>query len=136
MNDSPKIHASTIIAWCIFLPAVAWPTVSFVAQALVGSGASTDGFAFSSRQLTLLIRSVSLAGTATAASLALAIAATYALVRMDGFRKHPYIVALLACLILCPPMVFAFGWDRILPVSMNANLRCMGIWALWAWPGS
>lgn len=134
MNASPKIHASTIIAWCIFLPAVAWPTVSFVAQALVGSGAPTDGFALSNRQLTLLIRSVSLAGTATAASLALAIAATYALVRMDGFRKHPYIVALLACLILCPPMVFAFGWDRILPVSMNANLRCIGIWALWAWP--
>ncbi|GAF83293.1 unnamed protein product, partial [marine sediment metagenome] len=31
-------------------------------------------------------------------------------------------------------MVYAFGWERLLPTTFDAQLRCIGVWAFWAWP--
>lgn len=36
--------------------------------------------------------------------------------------------------LLCPPMVYSFGWQRALPGEFDPHLRCMLVWSLWAWP--
>ena len=40
---------------------------------------------------------------------------------------------LLAGLLICP-MVYAFGWQRVVPGVRFGNLACIALWALWVWP--
>jgi iron(III) transport system permease protein len=42
--------------------------------------------------------------------------------------------ALLAAPLLFPPMVYVFGWQRILPPAFPGVVACVGVWALWAYP--
>ncbi len=48
--------------------------------------------------------------------------------------RQPLVAASLAAVLLCPPMVYAFGWERLLPPDFDPYLRCVAVWALWAWP--
>jgi ABC-type Fe3+ transport system permease subunit len=36
--------------------------------------------------------------------------------------------------LFCPPMVYAFGWETILPAATEGPVRCVTVWSLWAWP--
>ena len=96
--------------------------------------APTDGFSYSRRQLGLLGRSVWLAACATLVALVLSLPGAYVVGRMGSLARHPLLVMLLGAVLLFPPMVYTFGWQRLLPVGFPGGLSCIGVWALWGWP--
>lgn len=138
------------------MAAMVWPTVALIHRCVVEirspqNGFATiltedggvsieegqppgDGFTFSSRQLGLLWRSLWMAGAATGVSLIVSMPGAYVVGRLRRLSRQPLIAALFMALLLCPPMVYSFGWERILPSTFNPYARCIGVWALWGWP--
>ncbi len=126
--------AALIPGWALFLLAVAWPTVALIGRSISEGAVPADGFGWSTRQLGLLWRSVWLSGVAAAMCLVLSLPVAYLIGQAGSLRRRPVLLALMTASLLCPPMVFSFGWERILPASFNPDLRCVAVWALWAWP--
>lgn len=122
------------VAWLLFVCSIAWPAVALVARCISDDRPPEGGFAFSSRQLALLWRSVWLSGAGTLACVIVSLPGAWVLASSRRLAHHPFVRAALTVLLLCPPMVYAFGWERIVPVGLSGYVRCIGIWALWASP--
>lgn len=114
--------------------AIAWPSFALLAQTILDGEPPADGFTFSIRQLGLLWRNTWLA-TVSAMGCVL-IALPFALVLGNRQRKsyRPMIIAIFSSLLICPPMVYAFGWEKLLPISFDPYVRCILVWTLWLWP--
>ena len=180
-------------SWGVFALAIGWPAVALIGRCVAQGEPPQGGFSFSTRQLGLLWRSVWLAASATALCVLISIPAAYVVGRVRRLSHRPLIAGLLMVVLLTPPMVCAFGWERVQalvtqyraasvevtvaidsarfspserprrlkpaaqvaddgagkvsPLSFGAadsslrgqlNLanyaRCIGVWALWAWP--
>ena len=126
--------ALLVVPWAVFVAAMVWPTVALIHRCIVEDQPPGGGFTFSLRQLGLFWRSLWLAGVATGVSLIVSIPGAYVVGRLRRLSRHPLIAAMLMALLLCPPMVYSFGWERILPATFNPYVRCIGVWALWGWP--
>ncbi len=122
------------VFWLAFALAVAWPTVALIGRCVAEGQPPEGGFLFSARQLGLLWRSTWLAVVAAFLCLFASLPAAFVLGRLRRLSDGPLIAALLMGVILCPPTVLAFGWERIFPSAVHGYLRCVTIWALWAWP--
>ncbi len=122
------------IAWMLFILAIAWPTLALFIQIIQDAQPPTDGFLFSARQFALLWRSVWLSTTSALLCVMIALPVSFFL-GMSG-RKffRPRIIAILASLLICPPMVYAFSWEKLLPANFDPYVRCVLVWTLWAWP--
>ena len=137
----PTLGATLLIgaSWMVFLSAMALPAVGLIARCIAQGQPPEGGFTISTRQLGLFWRSVWLSGVATCLALVLSIPGAYVIGRLPRHVLHrwrglPLWSALLLAVLLCPPMVYSFGWDRLLPAGFPPELRCIGVWALWAWP--
>lgn len=86
------------------------------------------------RQWTLFGRSVYLAAGGAAGALVLSLPAAYVVGRIGRLSRAPAIGALLLAPLLLPPMVYAFGWQRIGLPSLGGALCCVWVWASWGWP--
>lgn len=128
------LAAIRFAGWFLFVAAIAWPTMALAVRAVGQWAAPMAGFGFSGRQLGLLWRSVWLAGASAAVATVLAIPAAILLCRGLRGRVRDAFQTLMVVVLLCPPMVYAFGWEQVLPVRFDARARCIGVWALWAWP--
>jgi iron(III) transport system substrate-binding protein len=115
----------------IYLAAIAWPAVALVWSSIVQGAAPRDGFGFSYGQIALLGRTFLL--TIAAAILCLPPAVGAGVLAWSR-RPHPLIVAILAAGLMCPPMVYSFGWLRLFPLGVAPEIRCVVGWVLWAWP--
>jgi len=122
------------VSWALFALAVAWPSVALLVRAVDEARPPTDGFTFTMRQLGLLWRSLWLSGVATIAAMMVSLPGAYVVGRSAQLTRRPWLVAAMAAILLCPPMVYAFGWGHILPADFSPYARCIGVWALWAWP--
>lgn len=122
------------ITWALFILAFAWPTIALFVQCAGDARVPQDGFAITARQLGLLWRSLWLAGVGTVLCLLISLPIALVFGRVRRIGRRPMLLALLTTTLLAPPMVYAFGWERILPASFDPHLRCIGVWALWAWP--
>lgn len=121
----------------VFVLAVAWPTLALVARCVADGQPPVDGFIITPRQWTLLVKSAALAVAAAAAAVAISIPGAYVIGSLGsgGGRPHrPALAALLVAGLLFPPMVYVFGWQRLLPKGVPDEVQCVGIWALWAYP--
>lgn len=132
-------HRSLTVAliaasWALFGLAIAWPSAALIVRAVAEARPPTDGSTFSTRQLGLLWRSLWLSGVATFVSMLVSLPGAYVVGRSAQLTRRPWLVAGLAALLLCPPMVYAFGWGHFLPADFSPYARCIGVWALWAWP--
>ncbi|MEK6676156.1 MAG: ABC transporter permease subunit [Planctomycetota bacterium] len=118
----------------IFVAAVAWPTSAlFISAFVLPNGESTELIP-SGRQGLLLFRSLWMAAAAAVTTLLFSIPAA-AMIGICRSGKTPILLAaVMMTLLVCPPMVYVFGWQRILPASTNPSLQCILIWSLWAWP--
>lgn len=123
-----------VASWALFALAVVWPAVALVGRCIVDGNSPDGGFTFSSRQLGLLWRSVWLSAVATALCLAISLPCAYVVGSVRRLSLRPMMAGMMMALLLCPPMVYAFGWERILPATFDARARCIGVWAFWAWP--
>ncbi len=129
--------ASTVLltaAWGVFALAVAWPTVALLGTTVAHLDIPEGGFTITSRQFGLLWRSTWLAGVTVPLCVLVSLPGAYMVGRVRIVARRPMIAALLAAPLLCPPMVYAFGWERLLPGTFSPHARCVGVWALWAWP--
>lgn len=118
----------------VFLLAFVWPTIALILGSAAVGQAPDGGFTFSSRQWGLLWRSGWLSAAATAVCLILSLPGAYWIGQGRRLSRQPLVAASLFAVLLCPPMVFAFGWERLLPKNFDPHLRCIAVWALWAWP--
>lgn len=130
-------YATTISLWLcrlVFVLVIVWPTLALLWKCLAQGAAPSDGFAFTTRQLLLFLRSVWMASIATIGAVVVALPAARALGRLGTLRRGSICVSALLLLLLCPPTVYAFGWERLLPANFNPYARCIGVWILWSWP--
>ena len=88
----------------------------------------------SSRQFVLLWRTTWLASLATSLALLLSLPAVFVLGRTWRRKQGAWLLAALMAVLLCPPMVYAFAWERLLPAGLDPHLRCVLVWAGWMWP--
>ncbi len=121
----------TFAAASVFLGAIAWPAAALIVSSIRQGEIPREGFSFSRGQLLLLGRTFLLALSAALVSIPPAIAAG---VLAISRKPRPLTVAILAAGLMCPPMVYSFGWLRLLPKALAPELRCVLGWTLWAWP--
>jgi ABC-type Fe3+ transport system permease subunit len=126
--------ALLLTGWAVFVLAFVWPTIALIAGCLAQGQTPEGGFAISARQWGLLWRSGWLSAAATVVCVMVSLPGAYLIGQTRRIAHQPVIAACQFAVLLCPPMVYAFGWDRILPKGFDPNLRCIGVWALWAWP--
>lgn len=106
-----------------------------------GGGVSTTGDGASSSpelsplSLKLLAYSCGLAAGGAVLSLILALPGAYVVGRAIQIRKIicRLVVAVTVLPLLFAPMVYGFGWDRVVG-GRPGNLACIWVWASWAWP--
>ncbi|MFH0982523.1 MAG: hypothetical protein V2A79_13440 [Planctomycetota bacterium] len=127
-------HGLPAAGGAVFLLALVLPTVALSARCIRDGEPPTGGFAISARQWALLGKTVGLAALGTAAALVVSIPAAYVVGRLGRLSSRPVLSALLVAPLLFPPMVYVFGWQRLLPNSFPAGIQCIGVWALWAYP--
>lgn len=118
-------------AGALFLAAIVWPALALILTSIQQGHPPREGFLFSFSQLALLGRTLTLAAIAAITCLPLAVAAG---VLACSRVRSPLAVAVLAAGLMCPPMVYAFGWLRFFPTGIAAEIRCIAAWVLWAWP--
>ena len=127
-------RAARLLAGIIFIAAFAYPMVALVLACVTAAEDPTAPWAPSGRQWGLLGRSCWLAAAATLACITVALPAALVVAHhARGIGQALFTAAALGCL-LCPPMVYSFGWDRLLPAGVHPHLRCIAVWAMWAWP--
>ena len=115
----------------IYLAAIGWPGVALLWSSIEQGYAPREGFLFSRGQSSLLGYTLCLAVVAATLCMPLGVVVG---VLISSQRPHPLMVAAIAAGLMCPPMVYAFGWLRILPPGIAGELRCVTTWVLWAWP--
>lgn len=115
------------------------PIVAVVCRA-VGGDVEQAEFGVSVRQWTLMGRTVGLALAGVGVALMLSLPGAYAVGRIGGIARAPLVVAILVMPLLLPPMVGAFGWQRVwgsasaVVGEWSPHARCVWIWASWLWP--
>jgi ABC-type Fe3+ transport system permease subunit len=122
------------VGWLTVALAIAWPVTALALSTMSQGVSPQDGFGFSSRQMLLLWRSVWMAGVATTLAIVISLPAAILIGRSGRLCHSAFVVAALAGVLFCPPMVYAFGWERALPLWFDPTIRCIAVWALWAWP--
>ena len=136
----PAVTAARLCGAILWFCAILFPLAGLVAVVLTGPAPSA-GWWFTSRQITLLGKSASLAGAAAVLSLLLALPAVRGLGGFAGRGRDRWALPALALPLLLPPYVYVFGWDGLVPSSVVEGLggwwawiRAAVIWAGWSWP--
>ncbi|MDO8630865.1 MAG: hypothetical protein Q7R41_10265 [Phycisphaerales bacterium] len=122
------------ICWAVFALTILCPAVALFGNCFAQGATPSGGFTFTARQFGLLWRSLWLSGAATAACITISIPAAFVLGRSARITDQPLTAAAMLATLLCPPMVYSFGWQRALPGEFDPHLRCILVWSLWAWP--
>jgi len=126
--------ALAILGWITLVGAVWWPVVALIVSSVDRGVAPQDGFTFSLRQMLLLWQSAWMSGLATLFAIVLSLPAALVIGQSGRLRDSAFVVAALGAVLFCPPMVYAFGWEKVLPGSFPPSVRCVGVWAFWSWP--
>lgn len=117
----------------LFALTMVWPPVMLMVHAAGEDAAPMPQAAVPFELWPLLGRSAALAATATLVAMVLALPGAYAIGRMQTGRLDGLAVAIIVLPLLFAPMVFGFGWQRILRAAPGW-IGCIGVWASWAWP--
>ena len=128
-------HIPAAVGVAVFLMAVAGPTVGLVASCIADGESPAGGFSVTARQWGLLAKSVWLAGLGAVVTLIVSIPGAYVVGHAGRLSRRP-VLATACWLPRCclPPMVYVFGWQRLLPGWVPDVVQCVGEWALWAYP--
>ncbi len=114
------------------------PTAALLIRGGLGEISSTASLFPSDRQLGLLFKTITLAVCGTLLATVLAIPGAFVIGGSRRLTQLPFLTALIVLPLLLPPMVMAFGWQKILgahwSTSWSPLFRTVWIWASWAWP--
>ncbi len=123
-----------VISWLVFALAIVWPSVALIVRCITEGDVPDGGFTISARQWSLLGQSVWLSALATGVCLLFSVPAAIGIARCGHLSRRPIFIACLLGVLLCPATIYVLGWSRILPSDFSPHVRCVGVWALWAWP--
>ncbi|MBI4718382.1 MAG: hypothetical protein HY763_11295 [Planctomycetes bacterium] len=118
----------------LFAAAIALPTAALLVRVIAQGAAPSEGFTFSARQGLLLWRSTWTAAAATVLCILTALPCVPVLARSGRCTGSWPLAATMMGVLVCPPMIYAFGWAHLLPATLPPEVRCIGVWCLWAWP--
>ena len=107
------------------------PAIVLVVRSIAGEAPSA-GWLPSVRQWGLLMNTAGLAGAAVCVSTVCALPAAYAVGQCGRLSDKPLMVGLMVVPLLLPPMVYAFGWQRL--ITLPGHVQCVWVWSAWAWP--
>ena len=124
-----------ILSVAVFAAALVYPPVAALCRPVPDGGASAAIRTTAHPSLWLLARSSALAAGATILALVLALPGAFVIGRTlyGPMRRLRLAVALTVLPLLFPPMVYGFGWDRVMGGRVG-YLLCVWVWASWAWP--
>ncbi|MCH7720828.1 MAG: hypothetical protein IH988_07535 [Planctomycetes bacterium] len=119
----------------VFMLAVVWPMIALI-RGLIEAPIPSPGYLQNVRPWALLGRTLLLAGGATALSLFFSLPGAFAIGSIGRVQRAPVLGAILLLPLLCPPMVYAFGWQGVLDRTeyVGTSLHCILVWASWSWP--
>ncbi len=122
------------IAWtaagaAIFVAALAYPGAALLMRAVGGAPTPPELTGFSA---SLFWRTVALAAGGALAAVLLALPGAFAAARLGRRPRDAATAALILAPMLFPAMVYAFGWQKLLPGW--GLLQCVWVWATWSWP--
>ena len=121
-------------AWSVFLAAFVWPTISLMHRCWTNEASAAAGLTPTWRQWELLGRSAGLSAIAAASAIVLALPLAAMLACGGRAIRRSALAAALFLILLTPPMLYSFGWDRLAPNLVPPSIRCIVLWALWACP--
>jgi len=127
-------HVPPVAGCTVFLLAVVVPTLALLLHCVQDGRRPVGGFALSVRQWGLLAKSVGLAVLGVVMATGISIPGAYVVGRLGRLSRHPLLTTMLVAPLLFPPMVYVFGWQRVLPVTFPQPVQCIAVWALWAYP--
>lgn len=152
MNTRPIGYALIVLACVALLAALLWPAIALVTACATG-GSPEGGWAIGPRLWMLLGKTLLMTGAATLLCWLISIPPTIGLARMGAASAGRWLTVLMLGSLLCPPMVFMFGWGHWWPIGVvtgggsneaeaglvrclvfDPTVRCVVVWALWAWP--
>lgn len=123
-----------LAGWGLFSAAIGGPAVCLIAQAVSDDRPDLDQPFVSWRIANLIARTMILSASAALGAVLVAIPGAYVIGRTHHRRTRAAWYAIFLFILLCPPMVYAFGWERLLPNGMGPATRCWITWVGWAWP--
>jgi ABC-type Fe3+ transport system permease subunit len=115
----------------VLLFAIVIPSVAIAARSVTAGAAPSGGWVLASRQWWLLGNTIALAAASVGIAIVLALPVAYLVAGVRGASRSRVIAAMLMPLLL-PPMVYAFGWQRV--IKLPPTVQCIGVWSSWAWP--
>ena len=123
----------------VFMLAGVWPMIALI-RGLIEGPLPSPAYLQNIRPWALLGRTLLLAGGATILSLLFSLPGAFAIGRIGSMRRAPVLGAILLLPLLCPPMVYAFGWQGLLDIRavgtayVGGAWHCILVWASWSWP--
>ncbi len=118
----------------LFLLTIVWPTVALLARCALDAQPPRGGCVISARQWALLGKSVAVAAGGIGVALIVSLPGVYVVGRLGRLSHRPAVGALLVGSLLFSPMVYVFGWQKLLPADFPGQIQCVGVWALWSYP--
>ena len=140
MIASPLRKVLTAAGLLALVIVVVLPAVALLTRVLAAWQPPVDGFAFSARQAVLMLKTVGLAAAGVAGACLLSLPGAFCIGRIAKPANAPLLVLTLILPLMLPPMIYAFGWQRLWPAYSPGFsgtlplLRCVWIWSSWAWP--
>jgi len=123
-----------IVALALFVygAVYVYPAIAVVLRAIDPS-VSADAHPRTPGGELLLDRSVLLAGSGAILSILVSLPAAWLIGRFRRRWTHVCLLVLMLTPLLIPPMVYGFGWNRVLS-SAPGMAGCVCVWAAWSWP--
>ncbi len=122
------------LAWLAYLCVLVWPMIAFLGTLALEVRASDEMAESFPRWLMLVGKSAWMALATTLATLAISIPAAVIIARVNRALDRPVLAVALFSIVLAPPMVYVFGWQRLIPHVVGSPWACVAMWSLWAWP--
>jgi iron(III) transport system permease protein len=126
---------SRLMAWIglgatvtIVVAVIVYPALALVWRAPPVTGAESP----LDFPLSLWLRSAGLAAGGAAGAILLGLVGAVVVAGLGGKRGDGWRAGVIVAPLLFPPMIYAFGWNRLLPLP--GEWACVAVWATWAWP--
>jgi len=111
--------------------AIVIPSLAIVIRSIAAGQPPSGGWLLSARQWSLLGSTTVLAAAGVGTAIVLALPVAFVTADMRGAGR-PWIIAAMIMPLLLPPMVYAFGWQRM--IRLPPTVQCVWVWSGWAWP--
>ena len=118
----------------LFLLVIVIPAIALSVRSLqLGTSEETSAWP-SLRQWQLFGQTLRLAACGAGLAVLLSVPGAYVIGRLESVSRAPAVGVVLLAPLLLPPMIYAFGWQRLGWTRLPDYFWCVWVWASWCWP--